>query len=96
MMKKFLILLLLCLLPAMAFAEVTLVAENDRVVAAQNLIAKVTAETPKDVIIVFYGAGVSQEEVAQLQSFLETNYPMVDVGFVDGKQAIYDFIISLE
>ena len=29
-MKKFLILLLLCLLPAMAFAEVTLVAENDR------------------------------------------------------------------
>ena len=73
-----------------------LVAENDRVVAAQNLIAKVTAETPKDVIIVFYGAGVSQEEVSQLQSFLETNYPMVDVGFVDGKQAIYDFIISLE
>jgi len=30
MMKKFLILLLLCLLPVMAFAEVTLVAENDR------------------------------------------------------------------
>jgi len=29
-MKKFLILLLLCLLPVMAFAEVTLVAENDR------------------------------------------------------------------
>jgi len=30
MMKKFLILLLLCLLPIAAFAEVTLVAENDR------------------------------------------------------------------
>ena len=30
MMKKFLILLLLCLLPVMAFAEVTMVAENDR------------------------------------------------------------------
>lgn len=30
MMKKFLILLLLCLLPVMAFAEVILVAENDR------------------------------------------------------------------
>ena len=29
-MKKFLILLLLCLLPVMAFAEVILVAENDR------------------------------------------------------------------
>lgn len=29
-MKKFLILLLLCLLPVMAFAEVTMVAENDR------------------------------------------------------------------
>ena len=51
---------------------------------------------PKDVIIIFYGAAVSQEEVAELSDFLQNEYPMVDVGFVDGKQEIYDFIISLE
>ena len=63
---------------------------------AKDLIRKITAEPPKDVIIVFYGESVTQEAVAELTDFLETEYPMVDVGFVDGKQSVYDFIISLE
>ena len=69
---------------------------TDRVETAKTLIQSITSANPKDVIIVFYGEGVSQEEAAQLEQFLQTSYPMVDVGFVDGKQAIYDFIISLE
>ena len=73
-----------------------LVAEDERVVAAKNLIRRVTETAPKDVIIVFYGEGVTENEVADLQSFLEREYPMADIGFVDGKQNIYDFIISLE
>lgn len=73
-----------------------LAAENDRIEAAKVLIRKVTSDTPKDVIIVFWGADVSEEEVAQLTDFLETEYPLVDIGFIEGKQPIYDFIISLE
>ena len=73
-----------------------LVTESDRVTAAENLIASIMEKTPKDVVIIFYGEGVTEAEVAKLQSFLETKYPMVDLGFVDGKQTIYDFIISLE
>ena len=73
-----------------------LAAESDKVEAAKALIRKVTAETPKDVIIVFWGENVSTEEVAQLTEFLETEYPLVDVGFIEGKQPVYDFIISLE
>ena len=68
----------------------------DRVAAAKELVRKVTAQNPKDVIIFFCGEGVSQEETSQLEQFLQEEYPMVDVGFIDGKQAVYDFIISLE
>ena len=70
--------------------------DGNRVEAAKNLVRRITAQTPKDVIIFFYGQGVAEEEIADLSDFLHQEYPMVDVGFVDGKQAIYDFIISLE
>ena len=69
---------------------------QDRVSAAKTLIQTVTDAKAKDVIIVFYGEGVSEEDVAALSDFLESKYPLMDIGFVDGKQAVYDFIISLE
>ena len=69
---------------------------ENRVETAKDLVRRITAVTPKDVIIFFCGAGVSQEETDDLALFLQTEYPMVDTGFVEGKQAVYDFIISLE
>ncbi len=73
-----------------------LASEASRVEAAKKLIQKITATTPKEVIIFFYGEGVTEEEIAELSSFLQTEYPMIDTGFVAGGQAVYDFIISLE
>lgn len=73
-----------------------LVTAHNRVDTAKELIQKIIATQRKDVIIFFYGEGVSQEEISQLETFLQEAYPMVDIGFVDGQQAVYDFIISLE
>lgn len=73
-----------------------LTTSTDRVEAAKELVRKITAQQTKDVIIFFCGEGVTQEETDAIGEFLQTEYPMVDVGFVDGKQAVYDFIISLE
>ncbi len=73
-----------------------LTTNTDRVAAAKDLVRRITAEHPKDVIIFFCGETVTQEETDDLAAFLSAEYPMVDVGFVDGKQAVYDFIISLE
>lgn len=73
-----------------------MVTGSDRVDAAEALIRKITANEEKGVIIVFYGQNVSEEEVSRLSTFLNEEYPMVDVGFIDGKQSVYDFIISLE
>ncbi|MBO5892524.1 MAG: DAK2 domain-containing protein [Oscillospiraceae bacterium] len=70
--------------------------EANRVETAKALVEKIMAATPKDVIIFFYGEAVTEEEVQELSNFLQEAYPLVDVGFVSGKQSVYDFIISLE
>lgn len=67
-----------------------------RLDATKELIGKVTAAQHKDVIIFFYGENVPETEIAELSDFLRNKYPMVDVGFVEGKQAVYDYIISME
>lgn len=69
---------------------------EDSVTAALELIRMENERQEKEVIIVFSGAGATEEQVASLQQALEQTYPMVDIGFIDGKQDIYDFIISLE
>ena len=69
---------------------------TDRLETTKALICKLMKAVPKDVIIVFYGENVAKEEVEQLEAFLQESYPMVDIGFVDGKQGVYDFIISME
>ena len=73
-----------------------LVKHSDAVSAAKELIRKITAQSEKGVIIVFAGQSVTEAQTNQLADFLQKEYPMVDVGFVDGKQGVYDFIISLE
>ncbi len=75
----------------------TLIAKGtNRVDTAAKLIDTLMERSYKDVIIVFYGQAVSDEEASELEELLQTRYPAVDLGFVPGKQSIYDFIISLE
>ena len=73
-----------------------LATDTHRVTTAKALIRSITAKAPKDVIIIFWGEHVTQADVDELSSFLASEYPMTDVGFVEGKQSVYDFIISLE
>ena len=69
---------------------------DDKLSVAKQLIDRILEKEEKEVIIVFYGKEVSEAEAGQLQSYLEQTYPLIDVGFINGKQGIYDFIISLE
>ena len=73
-----------------------LVATNDRDSAALELIKKINDREEKDVIIVFYGENVSNFDAEALKTRLEEEYPLCDIGFIEGKQRIYDYIISLE
>lgn len=69
---------------------------ENKVEAAFDLIKTVVDEKDKEVIIVFYGANVTEEEINTLKDNLENEYPICDIGVINGKQDIYDFIISME
>lgn len=69
---------------------------SDKVQTAFELVRRICEDCPREIIIAFRGADATEEEAAALQQRLETAYPCADIGFIDGKQEIYDFIISLE
>ncbi len=73
-----------------------LLSTPDREAAVTSLIDRVMEEDEKAVIIVFYGAAVTDGEVAALEAHLTAQYPLTDIGFIEGKQDVYDYIISLE
>ncbi len=73
-----------------------LLCNPDRLHTVTNLVKTIMEEDEKAVIIVFCGKAVSEEEAQKLKAFMENEYPLVDIGFVDGKQDVYDYIISLE
>ncbi len=73
-----------------------LVNGDDRVQTAAELVRAITEQTPKEVIIVFYGEDVDEDTAARLEKLLTEGYPTADIGFVNGEQSVYDFIISLE
>lgn len=68
--------------------------DQDKVQTAFQLVSAI--DSPKDIIIVFSGASATAEEARHFRQLLENAYPCADIGFIDGKQEIYDFIISLE
>ena len=71
-------------------------AGNDRLTITKELVRSITLASSKEVIIFFYGENVPQEEIDQLAQYFQKEFPLVDIGFVEGKQAVYDYIISLE
>lgn len=69
---------------------------EDKVEAALELIRLENEQQEREVIIIFVGEGVTPEQAQTLEQTLRKTYPLTDIGFVDGKQDVYDFIISLE
>ena len=76
--------------------ETVLSCGQDKVETAFELVRRICEESPKEIIIVFRGKDATEEEADALQQRLGNAYPCADIGFIDGKQSIYDFIISLE
>ncbi len=69
---------------------------NDRYKCATNLVSTIMEQSEKEVIIVFYGKAVSANEAEEFKNWLENEYPLADIGIIEGKQDVYDYIISLE
>ena len=73
-----------------------LICDQDRFKCATELVSNIMEQSEKEVIIVFYGEAVSEEEAKCFKDWLEEEYSLADIGFIEGKQDVYDYIISLE
>ncbi|MBQ7045685.1 MAG: DAK2 domain-containing protein [Clostridia bacterium] len=73
-----------------------LLCSDERLSLTKQLIEQIVSEENSEVIIVFYGNKVDCSEADSLKDFLEQKYPLADVGFINGGQDVYDYIISLE
>ncbi len=64
--------------------------------AAQELFKKLPDIDDKQVVTAFYGKEVSEDEIAELESFLSEEYPLLEVGFINGGQDVYRYIFAIE
>lgn len=69
---------------------------DDKITAALTTVKALPDIDLKETIIVFYGNDVTNEERDALESELRDAFPLFDIGFIEGGQPLYSFIISVE
>lgn len=68
----------------------------DRINAACQLIDKIDNIENKQVITLFYGEDVTEDEVSVLFDRINEKYPLLETGAIYGGQKVYDFIMAIE
>ncbi|KGR80396.1 DAK2 domain-containing protein [Ureibacillus manganicus] len=63
--------------------------------AAQKVISDLVDEDT-EIITIIYGIDATDEQANEVAEFVEETYPDVEVEIVEGKQALYPFIFSIE
>lgn len=81
----------------MALINGKIVAANkDKIEVVKELFNNVEDINYKEVVTIIYGKDVTSEEKEAVVNFINSTYPDMEVGEVDGMQDIYSFIISIE
>lgn len=75
--------------------ETIVVAEEEKLATVKALIEKIVDEDD-EIITIFSGDDVSVDEVEQLESFIEEQYPHIEAEFHQGDQPIYSFVLMIE
>lgn len=70
-------------------------ATSDMLEASRKLLSELIDEDT-EIVTILYGEGVKDEEVNAISEFIEESYPNVELDIVEGKQALYPFIFSVE
>ncbi len=69
---------------------------DDPLTAAMELFRKLPDIEEKQVITAFYGMGATQEEVIKLEEMFKEEFPLIEIGFIEGKQEVYRYIFAIE
>lgn len=71
-------------------------AAGNSVDAAMEMLAALEDIEEKQVLTVFYGCDLKEEELAQLQQRVEQTYPLFETGYIYGGQQVYSLIMAIE
>lgn len=80
----------------MALAEGKIVLSTPALKDAAEKVITDLVDEDAEIITVIYGEDTTEEAASELVSFIEENYPDVEVELFDGKQGLYPYIISVE
>ena len=69
---------------------------KDKMECFKQLLLNAEDIDDKEIITLFYGIDVSQEEKEIARSFIEENFEDLEVIEFDGGQEVYSFLIALE
>ena len=69
---------------------------EDKLTAAMEMLKNLPNIAEKQTIIVFTGKDVTADEADTLAAAIGDTFPMCDVGFIEGGQDVYSFIMSIE
>ncbi|CCV63988.1 Glycerone kinase [Alteracholeplasma palmae J233] len=72
-----------------------IVADKNRFETTSTLLKDMISEN-SEIVTVFYGNDVNEEELEKVVDFISSTYPDLDVETVEGKQDIYSYIIAVE
>ncbi|MEK4228693.1 DAK2 domain-containing protein [Solibacillus sp. FSL H8-0538] len=80
----------------MALAEGKIILSTRKMMDAAKQVLENLADEDSEIITIIYGEDATAEQAAELSDFIEANYPDVEVEIIEGKQALYPFILSVE
>ncbi len=69
---------------------------TDKVDVATELFALLPDMSDKQVLTVFTGRDVTDEQLERLTSTVSQHFPMLEVGVINGQQDVYSFIFAIE
>ena len=61
-----------------------------------ELLAKVPDMENKQVLTIIYGKDTTEEEKAKNMAYIKQKYPYLEVGAIDGGQAVYKYLLAIE
>lgn len=69
---------------------------ESRVDCAYNLIKGIPEIGMKEVLTIFQGKNVTEDELMELQDKVSADYPLMEIGIIPGGQDVYDYIMAIE
>jgi len=77
------------------FEKNIVVSNHNRLEVTLALLSQMVDEDT-EIVTVFYGDDVNEDEVESISEFVESNYKDVELEVLEGNQPVYSYIIAIE